>query len=772
MIPYYPYSPGDTNDTASTSSTSAYFPTIVERPPSAQISAHPYDSLSSLTSTNPHIPFDSTIYSQSVPNTPYPDPLQRHHLVSPPLRSHPLSYPPHLYQTDSVHDHTSSLIRFDQAPILPSDSNANFRRKEAPDSTCPPPPLPPPTRPSSASRYRDTLEDDDDQEAGSDRKLRGKRGRRSVSTAQSEPGRTTAHSLPESAGSESPNVEKADKSCKACRLRKVRCSRDWPRCVRCSEKTIECSYGDLIPASFLQKDNKLQEKIRALEAELESSRLPSASDFPSFLAKIVEREEVVSPRMNSIEKTSADARVIRAGLESFRSTDGYHLAFRPFLRRSHHLCDTLDTLTPSEQVAITLSVFCAQRSKFANEAFFRPKLAVDDHHRAIESHAIRLYDKYELGYEGSTRGGLELHILGSLVFAGDESTRKRSRGWLRVALSMYRDLLDSAPDFDSQAQLMKDYGLSLLDLDSTFAVHGGTSPFVSSEDLLLYFSISPRTTPSSSLSSELAPFLTPSYTQSDSPQDRLDESIEIVYRWVVFVARSVAEQSSVRGMYRGLSASSMSIVFSQISQIHISIATIQNHLLQPLPDQDPHRQIDRLRFLSRLNYRVDEFVYRYYNLVDAQPNGSTHDFGPNTLQSIEERIVEGLKRAAFYFRLYTVSSPHECRNLIYSVKSFPGWVRFVFETPSQFRNDHRNQLGLDLGPLLSQTELDWIEHGLEGVANYDRAVEEDLKEFRALRKEREANHPLRNPVHVDRSLTGLDFRQAIQQVSNEVAWIQ
>lgn len=41
----------------------------------------------------------------------------------------------------------------------------------------------------------------------------------------------------------------------------MRCSRDWPKCSRCIEKSLDCSYGDLIPVSFLKND-KLEEKIR------------------------------------------------------------------------------------------------------------------------------------------------------------------------------------------------------------------------------------------------------------------------------------------------------------------------------------------------------------------------------------------------------------------------------------------------------------------------------------------------------------------------------
>lgn len=63
------------------------------------------------------------------------------------------------------------------------------------------------------------------------------------------------------------------------RLRKVRCSRDWPKCVRCVEKTIECSYGDLIPISLLKTD-KLQERIRALSSPVRATTYSSDARSP------------------------------------------------------------------------------------------------------------------------------------------------------------------------------------------------------------------------------------------------------------------------------------------------------------------------------------------------------------------------------------------------------------------------------------------------------------------------------------------------------------
>lgn len=109
---------------------------------------------------------------------------------------------------------------------------------------------------------------------------------------------------------------------------------------------------------------------------------------------------------------------------------------------------------------------------------------------------------------------------------------------------MYRDLIDSVDGFEASVRLQKEYGLVLLDIDSTLAVHFGTSPLISNADLALYFSTFPRTTSTSSLSTELSPFSAHSRNDDGSDGARsIDEGIDVIYRWVVMCVRWVAQQA-------------------------------------------------------------------------------------------------------------------------------------------------------------------------------------------------------------------------------------
>jgi len=213
MIPYFSYSPEDVTDTANSASTTSYFST-------SQNTAHSYDSISRLGPTDQHIPFDSPIQSHSAPNTPYQqhpaEPQPHPQLYSRPTLSPTSFFRPSYYSNFSgVYDHSSSLIRFDQPPVASSRSSVSTHREEALEPLPPPPPLCPP---SSASN-RDREQRNVDVEVETERRVRGKRRQRSSSAVETGSSGSLLRrgSVPNSEVSEEPSVEKADKSCKACR---------------------------------------------------------------------------------------------------------------------------------------------------------------------------------------------------------------------------------------------------------------------------------------------------------------------------------------------------------------------------------------------------------------------------------------------------------------------------------------------------------------------------------------------------------------------------
>ncbi|GAA5903225.1 hypothetical protein JCM5296_001211 [Sporobolomyces johnsonii] len=86
-----------------------------------------------------------------------------------------------------------------------------------------------------------------------------------------------------------------EKSCKNCRVRKVKCDRQWPRCQRCKDRNEQCDFGtfvpvDAIPVSALQVASsspgetarvaELEARIELLQAQLAAMQPPSAQSSP------------------------------------------------------------------------------------------------------------------------------------------------------------------------------------------------------------------------------------------------------------------------------------------------------------------------------------------------------------------------------------------------------------------------------------------------------------------------------------------------------------
>jgi len=227
MNPFY-YDPDNPHRLPSTSST--YNNRHLE---STQISASSANSSFPYSTPNP--PYESSIYSHPNPPSHYPTQLDSHrHHLPPQTHSEAIYHPNTFLHYSSNYDQSSSLLHFDQAPRIASpqplysplpNPSPRTRRSSLPI---------PPALPSS------NLHDDYDTSTGT--RHRGKRTRRASSikledeeeaptpvsqSARSLPNPSTSHATPidsvptaptsVSLGEESTVVEKAEKSCKACR---------------------------------------------------------------------------------------------------------------------------------------------------------------------------------------------------------------------------------------------------------------------------------------------------------------------------------------------------------------------------------------------------------------------------------------------------------------------------------------------------------------------------------------------------------------------------
>ncbi|GAA5914825.1 hypothetical protein JCM6882_007284 [Rhodosporidiobolus microsporus] len=82
-------------------------------------------------------------------------------------------------------------------------------------------------------------------------------------------------------------VQRADKSCKKCRERRVRCDRLWPTCERCKKRRETCEWADATRVEEIEEGGDaeriadLTAKVAQLERQLKNTSTSSSSAAPS-----------------------------------------------------------------------------------------------------------------------------------------------------------------------------------------------------------------------------------------------------------------------------------------------------------------------------------------------------------------------------------------------------------------------------------------------------------------------------------------------------------
>ncbi|GAA5924303.1 Zn(II)2Cys6 transcription factor domain-containing protein [Sporobolomyces koalae] len=82
-------------------------------------------------------------------------------------------------------------------------------------------------------------------------------------------------------------IQKADRSCKKCRERRVRCDRQYPACARCKKRREDCSYGTGVFVETVEEGSdtakiaELESKVAHLETQLKNASIPYSKPLPA-----------------------------------------------------------------------------------------------------------------------------------------------------------------------------------------------------------------------------------------------------------------------------------------------------------------------------------------------------------------------------------------------------------------------------------------------------------------------------------------------------------
>ncbi|GAA5971343.1 hypothetical protein JCM11641_008315 [Rhodosporidiobolus odoratus] len=223
-------------------------------------------------------------------------------------------------------------------------------------------------------------------------------------------------------------TQKADRSCKVCRQRRVRCGREYPTCSRCKKRKDDCGYGDdvsvedVIEGSDQQKVAALERQIASLEHRLRKAEgLPTSRSatiaststlrdhdaFPSETSRRTLAASIaqsVPPSLPAAEASALASLVLGesfglsfGGAEESLSSSTFQRAFTCFLLDAAVLaCDTrlaafsaissrlpyykthLETLDPASQVSVAVLCALGARTTSQPAAFGLPTVLAAD----------------------------------------------------------------------------------------------------------------------------------------------------------------------------------------------------------------------------------------------------------------------------------------------------------------------------------------------------------------------------------------------------------
>ncbi|TNY21777.1 hypothetical protein DMC30DRAFT_394148 [Rhodotorula diobovata] len=402
--------------------------------------------------------------------------------------------------------------------------------------------------------------------------------------------------------------------------------------------------------------------------------------------------------------------------------------------------------------------------------------------RALRTLMMETYDRLEVAHGEGDEEALKATLVCGALMMWNELLPRRSRSLVRTALGHYRDLFDATSTLHSpgdvgtaRKHLLSMYALPLLHQDATTAAYLRAAPLITDADLDAYFPAFPIPTLSRdgvlgiggkdwNLREQMLPWFDVDRLGGDKHDDLLMGSM-VIYTWVAACLRWCAEMSCARSFSAPLSAHAVNTLFSLVSQVHLAIQALQHHFVHspaPLhptcvgPGGDTCEHL-HLRWCSRLDRETDDCVWLAFATVgermmreeserdavagEAGGEGGDEDrVDVEWLQRCEGQVRQGLKRAAFYFNAYTLSpDPHQTHHLAFELELIPSWTFLAAMRFTPSASGAASPPGASGGPRkkadeLTETELDWIERGLEVASLYHSVAERRLVELRAHRE--------------------------------------
>ncbi|GAA5830549.1 hypothetical protein JCM11251_002511 [Rhodosporidiobolus azoricus] len=441
-------------------------------------------------------------------------------------------------------------------------------------------------------------------------------------------------------------TRKADRSCKTCRQRRVRCGREYPTCSRCKKRRDECSYGEgvyveeTVEGSDAQKISELEGKISSLEQQIRtaststSSQPPTCgsapSPSPSFtrtalsssiaqcildllpaaetqnLAVFLVEEQGARPSFDGPEQrlagpAFADALTCYLLDAALRACDSRLPVFGPLTARVDTYKDHLRDLDPAQQVSCAVLCVLGARTSAHSPIFGVPSVALPDgtpspplfltvgSRRESACQALETRAKETAWASGLLwpKSYEELEALTGLMGLSlhEENKAQDSRFLVRQVVGAYIDLRHGELSRGTAHATSRNIGISAFMADSLTSVSSGKPSIISASELTDYFATAGVEMPDLA-NPRLDELVEQELQKAPLCSASVDRLIKTLFLHVVACYRVYSQVTSPR---RGNSTPVLGFIrnlWTLLDQIHNAIQRLQQHLVSittPLP---------------------------------------------------------------------------------------------------------------------------------------------------------------------------------------------
>ncbi|KAK4054956.1 hypothetical protein OIO90_003297 [Microbotryomycetes sp. JL221] len=553
-----------------------------------------------------------------------------------------------------------------------------------------------------------------------------------------------------------------DKSCKSCRVRKVKCDRMFPLCANCKQRGDYCDLISLHPKdkqTATARDLQDAERITQLE-----SRLADLESYLRYRAVDMQGQDPTSVDTTGGASQSDSASVAALSpVQRDQASVGFDLKSSDIARNlSRHLCQAFfdssdfqlsafdkyrDQLQQHaernndlESTKVAIAVFCAMGARIIP---YSTLLGIDNTpepgldiplikagQRRQATCQILIEQAHTIAFQQGLTDHVSVENLAALLVLTqmscfEETLPIKSRTLLRTALGQFKELQDSTKV--ERRWLQERFGITLYSLDAFSSARARRLPLIMSGDLDQYFDYTGLIEEQELVSGAFESDVQAKFKQSTA-QNAAQFMPSNLESAVACCQRAFAQLVAPSTKARTQQAEGVESLLNVVKGARSAIA----HVLQFgrfqrredfQSDTSDEQDVDWLTLAIRADHAVLELILLLESTLSMPTESNKMELPRWLRHGVTREARNALKTLALYMKHFATAAPYLTYRLAQSLEMLPQWTQWALRGHSDESDANE--------ACISMHSLNWLLEGLQQACYYAPATETRLQELLA-----------------------------------------